>query len=154
MTTGTVTCRLATLADLPAIVGLLADDVLGASREQPADPLPAGYVNAFRAIDAEPNSELLVAERDGQVVGTVQVNFIAGISRGGMTRAQLEALRVTSAARGARIGQLLVEDVIARARARGCGLVQLTTDRRRTDAKRFYERLGFVDSHIGMKLAL
>ena len=149
-----VTCRDARLADVPAIVRLLADDDIGAGRERFADPIPVVYVEAFHAIERDPNNELLVAESSGTIVGTVQVTYTPSLSRQGMWRATLEALRVASTVRGGGIGKLLVEDVIARARRRGCGLVQLTTDRRRVDAKRFYERFGFVDSHLGMKLPL
>ena len=148
------TIRTATIADLLAVVALLADDNIGATRERLADPLPDAYHAAFRAIDADPNNELLVADSNGTIVGTLQVTYIPGLSRTGMWRATLEAVRVASTSRGAGIGAMLVQDAIERARRRGCGLVQLTTDRRREDAKRFYERLGFVDSHLGMKLSL
>ncbi len=148
------TIRTATFADIPAIVALLADDGIGATREQLADPLPDEYYAAFRAIDADPNNELLVAESSGTIVGTLQMTYTPGLSRTGMWRATLEAVRVASASRGAGIGAVLVKEAIERARQRGCGLVQLTTDRRRMEAKRFDERFGFADSHLGMKLTL
>ncbi|HJQ40168.1 MAG TPA: GNAT family N-acetyltransferase [Thermoanaerobaculia bacterium] len=149
-----ITIRVATIEDVPAIVALLADDSIGATRERLADPLPGEYAAAFRAIDADPNNELLVAESSGTIVGTLQMTYTPGLSRTGMWRATLEAVRVASASRGAGIGAMLVQEAVERARRRGCGLVQLTTDRRRTDTKRFYERLGFVDTHLGMKLTL
>ena len=146
--------RMASIEDIPAIVALLADDIIGAGRECVADPLPAAYYEAYRAIEADPNNELIVAESDRAIVGTVQITYTPCLSRGGMWRATLEALRVASSARGSGIGASLVGEVIERARRRGCGLVQLTTDTRRIDARRFYEGLGFTDSHVGMKLSL
>ncbi|GAA2838867.1 GNAT family N-acetyltransferase [Crossiella cryophila] len=138
-------------ADVAAIVAMLADDKLGAGRERPGDP---AYLNAFKAIDEDPHQLLLVAEADGEVVGTLQLTFIPGLSRLGMSRALIEAVRVNKHQRGGGLGQRMVEFAIAEARRRGCGLVQLTTDASREHAQRFYERLGFVGSHIGMKLAL
>jgi GNAT superfamily N-acetyltransferase len=140
--------------DVPAIVRMLADDPLGAKRERYADPLPQAYWDAFDALERRATSELLVAELDGEVVGTLQLNVIPCLSRGGTTRAQIEAMRVDSRRRGARIGEGLVRHALDRARAHGCGLVELTTDKTRPDAHRFYARLGFVASHIGMKLTL
>jgi GNAT superfamily N-acetyltransferase len=144
--------RRATLADVPAIVAMLADDALGASRESLGDPAP--YEAAFRRIDADPNQLLAVAEQGGAVVGTLQLTFIAGLSRKGMTRALIEAVRVHRDARSGGLGTRMIEWAVDEARARGCGIVQLTTDRTRTDAHRFYERLGFEPSHIGYKKAL
>ena len=150
--TGQVTIRPAVLTDLPAIVHLLADDPLGATRERDVDPLPEAYRIAFAAIDADPMNELVVAcAADGAVVGTLQLTITASLSRLGTTRATIEGVRVAAAARSLGLGQRLVEWAIARARARGCGVIQLTTDRTRVDAHRFYERLGFVASHVGMK---
>jgi GNAT superfamily N-acetyltransferase len=142
--------------DVPAIVGLLADDVIGAGRE--AGPVDASgeagevYRTAFDAVDADPNQLLLVAEDDGRVVGTLQLTFIPGLSRSGAWRAQIEAVRVASAERGSGLGGRMVGHAIDEARRRGCRLVQLTTDRRRTGAHAFYERLGFESTHLGMKL--
>lgn len=146
--------RRAARSDVPAVVALLADDILGARRERSESPLPEAYYRAFEAIDADANHELLVAESDGRIVGTVQLTFLPGLSRQGMWRAQIEGVRVSSRERGHGIGEALVRHAIARAKERGCGLVQLTSDKQRVDAVRFYERLGFTASHEGMKLAL
>jgi len=143
--------RRATAADLPAIVALLADDILGASREDPGDP---AYAAAFAAIAADPNQLLAVAEDAGHVVGCLQLSFIPGLSRKGMWRGQIESVRIAAAERGSGLGRRMFAWAIAECRARGCGLVQLTTDKARPDARRFYESLGFVASHEGMKLAL
>lgn len=146
--------RRATLDDLPALVAMLADDPLGATREAPADPPQACYVEAFRAIDADPNQLLAVAEIDGQVAGCLQITFIPGLSRQGALRGEIESVRVHSGARGAGLGRSMLHWAISQCRARGCALVQLTTDKRRADAQRFYQSLGFVASHEGMKLVL
>jgi GNAT superfamily N-acetyltransferase len=146
-----VTMRAAEAADLPAILRLLADDPLGKNRETAVD---APYQAAFAAIAADPNQELVVAELDGRVIGCFQLSFIPGLSRRGAWRAQIESVRIDSAVRGRGAGQAMMEWAIAKARARGCALVQLTTDKRRPDAHRFYARLGFVASHEGMKLEL
>jgi GNAT superfamily N-acetyltransferase len=149
-----VTVRLAERGDLPAIVALLADDPLGKTRDIAGDPLPPAYGEAFQRIAAQSGNMILVAVAGGIVIGCLQLTLIHGLSRMGMTRGQIEAVRVAASARGRGIGELLMRAAIARCRAAGCGLVQLTTDRRRPDAHRFYERLGFVASHIGMKLTL
>lgn len=141
--------RRATAEDVPAIVAMLADDPLGARRESPGDP---AYATAFSDIDADPRQLLAVAAVDGSVVGTLQLTFIPGLSRRGATRALIESVRVRSDLRGAGLGGRLTEWAIATARERGAALVQLTTDASRVDAHRFYERLGFVASHVGMKL--
>ncbi|MFD1047599.1 GNAT family N-acetyltransferase [Kibdelosporangium lantanae] len=143
--------RRATAEDVPTIVALIANDQLGATREKPGDPR---YLTAFEEITADPNQFLAVVDRDGEVVGTLQLTFTPGLSRTGMTRATIEAVRIRDDQRGEGLGQRLVEWAIERARERGCGLVQLTTDASRADAHRFYERLGFKASHVGMKLAL
>ncbi|MFI6096679.1 GNAT family N-acetyltransferase [Lentzea sp. NPDC051213] len=130
---------------------MLADDPLGALREKPGDP---GYLKAFEVIDADPHQFLAVAVASGVVVGTLQLTFTSGLSRQGMTRATIEAVRVRSDQRGGGLGEQLVRWAVDEARARGCGLVQLTTDASRVDAHRFYERLGFTASHVGMKLSL
>ena len=137
--------------DLAAIVSLLADDGLGKGREMPGD---AAYQRAFEAMSAQPGNVYLVAEDDGAIVGCLQFTVIHGLSRRGMSRAQIEGVRVRPDRRGQGLGEALFEAAFERARAAGCGLVQLTTDRRRTDALRFYERLGFEASHWGMKRAL
>jgi ribosomal protein S18 acetylase RimI-like enzyme len=146
--------RTARRDDVPAIVHLLADDTFGASREQPTDPLPQAYWDAFDAISVQGGNELLVAEANGEVVGCLQLTVIPGLSRMGALRAQIEGVRVSSRHRGQRIGEALVEAATERAKTLGCVLVQLTTDRRRVDAHRFYERLGFQSTHIGMKRAI
>ena len=147
-----VTIRPATSADVPAIVRLLADDPLGASRETPEHLAP--YEAAFARIDADPQHRLVVAELDSAVVGTLQLTILPGLSRQGATRGLVEAVRVASSARGGGLGTQLLTWAVEAARADGCALVQLTTDASRTDAHRFYERLGFVGSHLGFKLAL
>jgi len=146
--------RTARRDDVPAIVHLLADDTFGASREQPTDPLPQAYWDAFDAISIQGGNELLVAEANGEVVGCLQLTVIPGLSRMGALRAQIEGVRVSSSHRGQRIGEALVDAATERAKTLGCVLVQLTTDRRRLDAHRFYERLGFESTHIGMKRAI
>lgn len=146
--------RRATVDDVPAIVQMLADDALGATRERAESPLPQSYYDAFEAINRDPNIELIVADSGGVVIGTVQLTYMPGLSRQGMWRALIEAVRVVSSERGKGIGAEMIRETIARARARGCGLVQLTSDRSREDAQRFYERLGFKRTHVGMKLSL
>jgi ribosomal protein S18 acetylase RimI-like enzyme len=148
------TFRLTTEADLPGVVQLLADDPIGATREQYTEPLPEPYRTAFRAMQAQSGNELLVAEHNGAIVGCLQLTVIPGISRLGSCRAQIEGVRVSSARRGTGLGEALMRDAIERARVAGCTLVQLTTDATRDDAQRFYERLGFAPSHVGMKLLL
>lgn len=146
--------RRAEAADLPALVALLADDRLGAARESTGEGSASAYAHAFALVDADP-AHLLVAVQDGaEVVGTLQLSFLPGLSRRGELRAQIEGVRVRADRRGAGAGEALVAWALAEARRRGCGLVQLTTDRSRHDAHRFYERLGFVASHVGYKLAL
>jgi ribosomal protein S18 acetylase RimI-like enzyme len=140
--------------DLPRVVALLADDPLGASRELPGEPLDPAYAAAFDAMAAQGGNVLLVAVAGDQVVGCLQLIVIPGLSRAGMLRGQIEGVRVASAHRGRRIGERLVEAAVERARAAGCGLVQLTSDASRADAHRFYERLGFVATHVGMKLTI
>lgn len=140
--------------DLSAIVHLLADDPLGAKREIVSTPLDAAYHEAFEAIAADPNQRLLVAKRNQQVVGVLQLTFIPGLTYRGCWRAQIEGVRVLAAVRSQGIGRRLLEHAVACARHRGCRMVQLTTDTRRPDARRFYEQLGFVASHHGMKLHL
>jgi ribosomal protein S18 acetylase RimI-like enzyme len=150
----TVSLRTATRDDVPAIVRLLADDPLGATREEASDPLPQAYWDAFDAIEAQRGNEVLVADLDGDIVGCLQLTIIPGLARLGTTRAQIEGVRVSARHRGQKIGEMMVETAVERARTAGCKLVQLTTDRTRPDAHRFYERLGFVASHIGMKRTL
>ncbi len=146
--------RAATLDDLPAIVAMLADDPLGAQRERLSDPLPTAYTDAFAAIDGDLDNELIVATIADAVVGVMQLTFIPGLSHQGALRCQVESVRVHSGYRSHGIGGRLIEWSIARARERGCLMVQLTSDKSRTDARRFYERIGFVASHEGMKLRI
>jgi len=148
------TFRKAVAADLSAIVAMLADDPLGAAREDASLPLAQGYVDAFKAIDADPNQLLAVAVDGGEVIGTLQITFLAGLSRKGALRGQIEAVRVAGHRRSGGIGRRMFEWAIDQCRARGCGLVQLTTDKGRADAHRFYESLGFTGSHIGYKKSL
>lgn len=146
--------RRAERTELTAIIALLADDPLGERRESVSDNPAEEYVRAFDAIDADPNELLAVMVDDGQVVGTLQLTFIPGIARRGALRGQMEAVRIASSRRGERLGERLFEWAIAECRARGCAFAQLTTDRTRTDAHRFYARLGFEPTHIGYKLKL
>lgn len=147
--------REARAADLPSLVEMLADDALGQSRESPGTPLAEGYVAAFEAIRRDPNNELVVCEAaDGELVGMLQLTFIPYLTYIGGWRALIEGVRVASSKRGEGIGAELFEWAIQRARQRGCLIVQLTTDKQRPDAIRFYERLGFTASHEGMKLRL
>lgn len=147
-----VVVRRAHEGDLAAIVHLLADDRLGATREDEGDL--TAYREGLAAIDADPNQLLVVLDDDGDVVGTLQLTFIPGISHGGAWRAQVEGVRVASARRGSGLGRQLMEWVVQESRRQGCRMVQLNTNRSRTDAHRFYERLGFVGSHQGYKLDL
>lgn len=146
--------RAARRGDIEAIVRLLADDDIGAGREQIGDEVPSSYHDAFAAIDADANNELLVGEAGGRVVGVLQLTFIPNLTYRGGWRAQIEGVRVAADQRGLGLGAALMRHAIARAEERGCVLVQLTTDKRRADARRFYERLGFQGSHEGMKLFL
>lgn len=144
--------RRATAEDVPAIVAMLADDELGALRESPDDLAP--YLRAFEEVDASGHEVLVVAERDGEVVGTLQLTVLRGLSRAGASRAQVEGVRVASSARRQGLGEELMRWAIEEARARGCVVVQFTSDKTRADAHRFYRRLGFAQSHEGFKLAL
>ncbi|WP_407551362.1 GNAT family N-acetyltransferase [Streptomyces sp. Pv4-95] len=144
--------RRATEADLPAIVAMLADDALGATRESPDDLTP--YRAAFEALAADPQQHLVVAVQEGRTVGTLQLTVIPGLSRRGSTRSIIESVRIHADARGSGLGTLLIEWAVAESRTLGCQLVQLTSDATRIDAHRFYERLGFEASHLGFKLQL
>ncbi|MDT8757567.1 GNAT family N-acetyltransferase [Sphingomonas psychrotolerans] len=144
--------REAVLVDLPAILAMLAEDTLPADREtDPADPR---YRAAFDAIAADPNQLLVAAELDGRVVGTLQLSFLPGLSFRGAWRGQIEAVRIASDLRGRRYGEQLINWAVERCRERDCFLVQLTSSNARTDAHRFYERLGWTKSHVGFKLKL
>ncbi|APU41371.1 MULTISPECIES: GNAT family N-acetyltransferase [unclassified Streptomyces] len=144
--------RPATEADLPAIVAMLADDPLGATRESPEDLAP--YRTALERLTRDPNQHLVVAVRADRVVGTLQLTIVPGLSRKGSTRSIIEGVRVHADERGGGLGTRFIEWAIEKSRAEECALVQLTSDVTRTDAHRFYERLGFTASHVGFKLQL
>ncbi len=149
---GDLEIRAAAADDVAAIVAMLADDPLGAQRESPDDLAP--YLAALERLSADPNQRLVVAVRDGRVVGTLQLTIIPGLSRRGATRSIIEGVRIHADERGSGLGTQLIEWAIGASRDQGCQLVQLTSDRTRTDAHRFYERLGFTASHTGYKLSL
>jgi len=146
--------RTALLADVPAIVALLADDDLGSQREIIGTPLDQRYVDAFEALEADANQRLVVVADGNEIIGTLQLSFIPGIARMGSWRGQIEAVRIAAHRRDSGLGQKMFEWAISECKSRGCNLVQLTTDKSRTDAHRFYEKLGFKASHEGYKLAL
>lgn len=145
-----IVLRLAKSDDVAGIVDLLADDPLGQNREAPGDP---AYDRAFREIDKDPNNELWVLD-DGAVAGTMQLTIMPGLSRKAATRAQIESVRVADRLQGLGMGTWCFECMIERARQRGADMVQLTSDKTRPEAHRFYEKLGFVASHTGFKLFL
>ena len=145
-----VSIRPARREDVPVIVAMLADDHLGRARERVEDPLPAVYYQAFERIERDSNLTLVVAESAGRVVGCLQLAVLAGISSQGGLRGLLEDVRVASDCRSRGIGEQLVQWAIAEAKARGCNLVELLTHSSRVDAQRFYKRLGFASSHVGM----
>lgn len=140
--------------DVDRIVEMLADDVLGKERERYTQPLPASYFAAFQAIDADPNNELVVAIEEDKIVGVQQLTFTPYLTHQGSWRATIEGVRTDSTVRGQGIGGQLIRFAIARAQERGCQLIQLTTDKQRPDALRFYEGLGFTPTHEGMKMKL
>jgi GNAT superfamily N-acetyltransferase len=151
----TVVLRRAAAEDVPDVVHLLADDALGTTRDGIKDDEDLEtYLRAFDAIDSDPAHLLVVAANGSSVVGTMQLTFLPGLSRRGSLRAQIEAVRASGPYRGSGLGTAMITWAIAEARRRECALVQLTTDKTRTDAHRFYAKLGFVASHEGMKLAL
>ncbi|NUP24452.1 MAG: GNAT family N-acetyltransferase [Streptomyces sp.] len=149
---GDLEIRPAVADDIPAIVAMLADDPLGAQRESLNDLTP--YLAAFKRLSSDPNQHLVVAVREGRVVGTLQLTVIPGLSRQGSTRSIIEAVRIHADERGSGLGTRLIEWAIAESKRQNCQLVQLTSDKTRTDAHRFYERLGFTASHMGFKLSL
>ena len=146
--------RRAEHADLQAIVTLLAEDDLGASREDVSLPIAEAYEKAFAAIDADPNQFLAVMTDSGAIMGTLQVTIIPNISRMGALRGQIEGVRVAATHQGQGIGKQAFEWAVEYCRSRGCVLVQLTTDKSRSAAHHFYEKLGFVASHTGFKKVL
>ncbi|WBO65185.1 GNAT family N-acetyltransferase [Streptomyces camelliae] len=149
---GDLEIRHATADDLPAIVAMLADDPLGAQRESPHDLTP--YRAALERLAADSNQHLVVAAREDRVIGTLQLTIIPGLSHKGATRALIEAVRIHADERGSGLGSLLIQWAIDTSRQLGCVMVQLTSDKTRTDAHRFYARLGFNASHEGFKLKL
>ncbi|WP_338897228.1 GNAT family N-acetyltransferase [Streptomyces sp. TG1A-60] len=149
---GDLAIRPATKDDVPEIVAMLADDPLGAKRESPDDLVP--YFTALERLSDDPNQHLVVAVREGRVVGTLQLTIIPGLSRRGSTRSIVEGVRVHADERGSGLGTQLIQWAIDTSRHQGCQLVQLTSDVTRTDAHRFYERLGFEATHLGFKLPL
>ena len=146
--------RRAASDDLPAIVALLADDPIGSGRESAGARLDPSYEAAFAAIERDPNQFLAVAEIGGKVIGCLQLSFIPGLTRRGMWRGQIEGVRIAGTERGTGIGRAMLLWAIEECRRRGCGIVQLTSDKRRTEAHRFYEALGFRATHEGYKLEL
>jgi ribosomal protein S18 acetylase RimI-like enzyme len=149
-----VTFRKAIEQDLPFIVALLADDELGSQREDISSPTNPAYVDAFAAIESDPNNLLLVVESQHQLVGMLQLTFIPYLTHIGTWRCLIEGVRIHSAHRGKGYGELMFQQAIELAREKGCKLVQLTSDKQRPDAIRFYEKLGFIASHEGFKLTL
>ncbi|WP_328442400.1 GNAT family N-acetyltransferase [Streptomyces sp. NBC_00444] len=149
---GDLDIRPATKDDVPAIVAMLADDPLGAQRESPDDLTP--YLTALERLSADPNQHVVVAVRESRIVGTLQLTIIPGLSRKGATRSIIEAVRIHADERGSGLGTQLIEWAVDESRRQDCQLAQLTSDASRTDAHRFYERLGFEASHVGFKLTL
>jgi ribosomal protein S18 acetylase RimI-like enzyme len=154
MTRPDIRFRLAKRVDLPSIVRMLADDDLGSQRERYEEPLPEAYYAAFDEITSDPNHELIVAERNGEVIGTLHLMFLPSISFQGGLRAQIESVRVDKRFQSQGIGSAMMQWSMQRAKERGAHVVQLTTHKTREDAHRFYERLGFQGTHLGMKLIL
>ncbi|MEU6677132.1 GNAT family N-acetyltransferase [Streptomyces sp. NPDC046925] len=149
---GDLEIRPAIADDVPAIVEMLADDPLGSTRESPDDLTP--YLTAYERLAGDPNQHLVVAVREGRVVGTLQLTIVPGLSRKGATRSIIEGVRVHADERGSGLGTRFIEWAVDESRRQNCQLVQLTSDASRTDAHRFYERLGFTASHVGFKLQL
>jgi ribosomal protein S18 acetylase RimI-like enzyme len=147
-----VTIRRARLEDVGVIVAMLADDPLGSGRERIERPLPPSYFQAFEVIENDPNIQLVVAEQDGAVVGCLQLCILAGLSSQGASRALVEDVRVASHCRSRGIGEQMLQWAVAEARTKRCKLVELLTDNTRVNAQRFYKRLGFQPSHVGMTL--
>lgn len=146
--------REATKDDVYEIVLLLADDALGSHRERFEDPLPAAYYEAFHAMEKQNGNQIIVAVEDGKIIGCLQLTIIPGLARLGMKRAQIEGVRVDRTYRGKKVGEQLFKEAISIAKTEKCGMVQLTTDKQREDAHRFYEKLGFISTHEGMKCML
>jgi GNAT superfamily N-acetyltransferase len=152
--TADILFRIARRDDVSAIVRMLADDELGSQRENAEEPLPESYYTAFEQLERDNNHELIVAERNGEVIGTLHLMFLPSLSYQGGIRAQVESVRVDKKCQNQGIGSRLMKWAIERARERGAHIIQLTTHKSRKDAHRFYDRLGFKGSHLGMKLSL
>ena len=151
-TSSSITIRRARRDDVGAIVAMLADDRLGSTRERIEEPLPSSYFRAFEAVDRDPNIQLVVAEQNGVVVGCLQLCILPGLSSQGASRGLIEDVRVAAHCRSQGIGEQMVQWAVSEARSRGCKLVELLTHNTRVDAQRFYVRLGFQASHVGMTL--
>ena len=151
-TSSSITIRRARRDDVGAIVAMLADDRLGSARERIEEPLPSSYFRAFEAVDRDPNIQLVVAEQNGGVVGCLQLCILPGLSSQGASRGLIEDVRVAAHCRSQGIGEQMVQWAVSEARSRGCKLVELLTHNTRVDAQRFYVRLGFQASHVGMTL--
>mgnify|MGYP000232601871 FL=1 len=146
--------RRAKLEDLKAIVSLLVDDKLGHTREQAGDEIAQEYLDAFAKIDSDSNQYLMVLENDGEVIGTCHLTLMPSLTFSGSTRLQIEAVRVNSNIRGQNLGQQMIKFAINWGKEHGATIIQLTTNKERPDALKFYEKLGFKASHEGMKLYL
>jgi ribosomal protein S18 acetylase RimI-like enzyme len=151
-TSSSITIRRARRDDVGTIVAMLADDRLGSARERIEEPLPSSYFRAFEAVDRDPNIQLVVAEQSGGVVGCLQLCILPGLSSQGASRGLIEDVRVAAHCRSQGIGEQMVQWAVSEARSRGCKLVELLTHNTRVDAQRFYVRLGFQASHVGMTL--
>ena len=154
MMTNNITFRNATIQDLDKIVYFLSDDELGKKRELYKQPLPDSYIKAFKSINSDPNNELIVACYHDEIVGVQQITFTPFITHQGGWRATIEGVRIASSELGKGVGSMLIRWAIQRAKERGCHMVQLTNDKKRSDALRFYESLGFKASHEGVKLQI
>ncbi|MEQ1770431.1 MAG: GNAT family N-acetyltransferase [Devosia sp.] len=146
--------RKATPADIAFILGLIVEDSVIETGDDPLDAGDPRYAAAFAAIDADPNQEMIVVEEEGERVGCFQLTYMPGIMRRGMWRGQIENVHVRAASQNRGIGSAMMKWAIERCRERGCGIIQLTSNKKRLDAHRFYERLGFLKSHEGFKLYL
>lgn len=151
---GKIEFRLATIDDLSSLIALLNEDILGIQRERMDDESRVGYESAFRDIQEQMGNQVLVGVRNGEIIAMLQLTFIPGLAHQGGRRAQIEAVRVKDTVRGGGVGKLLFAEAIEMSKQAGCVMVQLTTDRRRDDAIRFYESIGFTPTHWGMKLPI
>jgi GNAT superfamily N-acetyltransferase len=140
--------------DLPFIIALIVEDSVIQTGDEPADAGHADYTDALAAIDADPNEEMIVVENDGERIGCFQLSYLPGLMRRGMWRGQIEVVHVGDAWQNRGFGTEMMRWAVERCRQRGCGLVQLTSNKKRPDAHRFYERLGFSKSHEGFKIYL